>query len=68
MLGGTVECETFQKLLDDDGSCYPDVEFNPRVDVATMPYSSGTTGLSKGVMTTHYNFLANLMQLKYVPK
>jgi len=35
----------------------------PRDDVAVLPYSSGTTGLSKGVMLTHYNLVANLVQL-----
>lgn len=31
-------------------------------DVACLPYSSGTTGLSKGVMLTHRNLVANLNQ------
>jgi len=31
-------------------------------DVAVLPYSSGTTGLSKGVMLTHRNLVANLAQ------
>jgi acyl-CoA synthetase (AMP-forming)/AMP-acid ligase II len=30
--------------------------------VAVLPYSSGTTGLSKGVMLTHYNLVANILQ------
>ena len=33
-------------------------------DIAVLPYSSGTTGLSKGVMLTHYNLVANLVQLE----
>ncbi|XP_067011688.2 uncharacterized protein [Anabrus simplex] len=32
-------------------------------DVVIIPYSSGTTGLPKGVMLTHRNLVANMMQL-----
>jgi len=31
-------------------------------DIVALPYSSGTTGLSKGVMLTHFNLVANLVQ------
>jgi acyl-CoA synthetase (AMP-forming)/AMP-acid ligase II len=31
--------------------------------VAVLPYSSGTTGVSKGVMLTHRNLVANLIQM-----
>lgn len=33
--------------------------------LALLPYSSGTTGLPKGVMLTHYNLIANLEQGKH---
>jgi 4-coumarate--CoA ligase len=35
-------------------------------DVVVIPYSSGTTGLPKGVMLTHYNLVANIVQVKTV--
>ncbi|XP_078673796.1 uncharacterized protein LOC144912421 [Branchiostoma floridae x Branchiostoma belcheri] len=58
-------CTPFSTLLRDDGSAFPaDVQVNPREDVAVLPYSSGTTGLPKGVMLTHYNLIANLEQMR----
>src|SRR5450756_1354262 len=40
----------------------PDVRVNPANDLVALPYSSGTTGFSKGVMLTHRNLVANLVQ------
>ncbi|MFJ6126206.1 4-coumarate--CoA ligase family protein [Streptomyces griseoviridis] len=42
----------------------PDVTLDPVTDVAVLPYSSGTTGLPKGVMLTHRQIATNLAQLE----
>ena len=33
-------------------------------DLAVLPYSSGTTGLPKGVMLSHHNLVSNLIQMQ----
>ena len=38
------------------------VAVDVRDDVVVLPYSSGTTGLPKGVMLTHHNLVANMAQ------
>ena len=35
-------------------------------DLCVLPYSSGTTGLPKGVMLTHRNLVANVLQTSAV--
>jgi acyl-CoA synthetase (AMP-forming)/AMP-acid ligase II len=53
-------------LLDLLGSDAPSVQvdIDPANDLVTLPYSSGTTGLPKGVMLTHRNLVANVAQTR----
>jgi acyl-CoA synthetase (AMP-forming)/AMP-acid ligase II len=51
----------FATLLQSDGAL-PDAAFDPAEHLAVLPYSSGTTGLPKGVMLTHRNLVANIVQ------
>ncbi len=44
-----------------DGGEPPAVTIAPD-DLVALPYSSGTTGLPKGVMLTHHNLVANIVQ------
>ncbi|KUN37348.1 AMP-dependent synthetase [Streptomyces longwoodensis] len=42
----------------------PRPDIDPVEDVAALPYSSGTTGVPKGVMLTHRQIATNLAQLE----
>jgi acyl-CoA synthetase (AMP-forming)/AMP-acid ligase II len=42
----------------------PPLDLDPATALAVLPYSSGTTGLPKGVMLTHRNLVANLEQTR----
>ncbi len=44
----------------------PAVSIDPAHDLAVLPYSSGTTGLPKGVMLTHRNVVAQLNQIEAI--
>jgi len=46
------------------GGRAPEVSIDPARDLVTLPYSSGTTGVAKGVMLTHRNVVANVAQVQ----
>jgi acyl-CoA synthetase (AMP-forming)/AMP-acid ligase II len=63
-LGEADGCTPFTTLLDDMAA--DEVPIDPANDLAVLPYSSGTTGLPKGVMLTHRNLVANVCQIAAV--
>lgn len=54
--------DAFDALLADGDP--PAVSLTPAEDTVSLPYSSGTTGLPKGVRLTHTNLVANVHQLE----
>ena len=63
VLGEGEGATPFASLME-SGDTPPEVEFDPANDLVALPYSSGTTGVNKGVMLTHRNLVANLCQGK----
>ncbi|CAL5328519.1 unnamed protein product [Camellia sinensis] len=54
-------CLHFSELSQADETNAPAVKINPD-DVVALPYSSGTTGLPKGVMLTHKGLVTSVAQ------
>ncbi|MEA2647407.1 MAG: hypothetical protein QOE92_2490 [Chloroflexota bacterium] len=61
-IGGGPGVAAFDTLMSDGP--VPEIAINPAEDVVALPYSSGTTGFSKGVMLTHRNLVANVLQIE----
>jgi acyl-CoA synthetase (AMP-forming)/AMP-acid ligase II len=61
VLGEAEGATPFASLMQSDGQL-PAVDINPAEDLVVLPYSSGTTGFPKGVMLTHRNIVANIVQ------
>jgi acyl-CoA synthetase (AMP-forming)/AMP-acid ligase II len=53
----------FSDLLHPTGSPLPTPDQSTETTLAALPYSSGTTGLPKGVMLSHSNLVSNIYQL-----
>lgn len=54
--------EPFCNLLRPASASLPKPTQNSQSTLAALPYSSGTTGLPKGVMLSHYNLISNVYQ------
>ena len=62
VFGDAEGASSFSELLSTEQPA-PVVAIDPKNDLVVLPYSSGTTGLPKGVMLTHHNLVANLCQV-----
>ena len=54
---------SFASLLETPERIDRSLGIDPERTLAVLPFSSGTTGLPKGVMLTHANLLSNLFQI-----
>jgi long-chain acyl-CoA synthetase len=52
----------FEDLMNKYHPNPPDVGINPKVDLAELPFTGGTTGVPKGTMLTHYNVTTTTIQ------
>ena len=56
---------SYHSLVEDSGSLFNPVSVSSTEDIAVLPYSSGTSGIPKGVMLSHHNVITNILQLEH---
>lgn len=61
--GSFADVYQFDDLLAQYPPQPPQVDIIPQEDIAVLQYTGGTTGVSKGVMLTHFNLIANTYQV-----
>lgn len=67
LIGDQQDCDGrfphFTSIRGGPGKSYQKAIIKPESDLAFLVYSSGTTGLPKGVMLSHRNIVANILQM-----
>ena len=58
------EAAHFMELLQESKEGLKIAPVSPKEDVAVLLYTGGTTGVSKGVMLSHYNLTSNVAQIR----
>lgn len=64
---GAIKLQDMTSSSIDGSSLLQNKEFNFE-DIVVLPYSSGTTGLPKGVQLSHRNLITNCLQVQSEPK
>ncbi|XP_077975796.1 uncharacterized protein LOC120342017 isoform X2 [Styela clava] len=68
VIGKSDDFETWDEgilAIEKEQAVVRNFEISPKEDLAILPYSSGTTGMPKCVMHTHYSMIATLLSSWY---